>query len=139
MVSPVCTISEDHMRDDARLDHVWHDDPFADDAMPFIAGDPPEGDGPAETITQAEIEDYLASQRQHLRFRALHRQLKARLEAGAPVEDGAHHLGLHVRVQQALTATHLIAVLGLSAEEVAELRATAPKKQLRYLRVLSSP
>jgi hypothetical protein len=139
LVSPLCTINEDHMRDDGRLDSDWDDDPFADDAMPLSESEPPGGDGPAETITQAEIEEYLALQRQHLRFRALHRQLKARLEAGAPVEVGHHRLELQVREQRTLTAAHLVAALGLTAAEVAELRATAPKKQLRYLRVLPGP
>jgi hypothetical protein len=100
--------------------------------------DDPGGDRDGEfveipVITQGMIADYLTLEAAHRSFEDLKRRLKQALEAGVAVEPGPCGLELQVREQQALTAAHLIASLGLSDEQVAELKATAPTRQLRYL------
>jgi hypothetical protein len=93
-------------------------------------------DGPTgrlAVISQQLIDKYLELEAQDRAFRALKEQLKRALVAGASVEPGPHRLELQVREQRALTVNLLVDALGLSAEEVAELKGSAPPRRLHYL------
>src|SRR5262249_17039910 len=82
--------------------------------------------GSSFVITQSMIEELLALMEEHLLYRDMIRELKGLLRAGAVVEPGTHTLELSVRKRQPLTAEHIIAELGLSAETVARLKKSAP-------------
>jgi hypothetical protein len=88
-----------------------------------------------DVITQRKIAEYQALQPAARRWKQLRQRLVDALEAGAPVEPGPRCLTLEIRVQRALRVAYLIEALRLPEELVAQLRAAAPERSLRYLRV----
>jgi hypothetical protein len=86
-------------------------------------------------ITQELLDKFVALEAEHRRFSRMKRQLRAAVEAGVPVEPGPHQVELQVREQRSFTVSYVVAALGLSPEQVAELKASAPPRPRRYLRV----
>jgi hypothetical protein len=86
-------------------------------------------------ITQTMIEEYRELEPLHKRFEQIKEILKAALGDGVPVQAGAHGVELDIRHQTYLTAAHIISQLGLTDAEVKQLRASAPSRPMRFLRV----
>lgn len=87
------------------------------------------------TITQVQLARFrkltrLAKKREELRL-----QLLAALATGANVEEGELVLDYHVEDQNRLTAQKVIHALGLTVQQVQELRMAAPPTRVRYLSV----
>lgn len=89
-------------------------------------------------VTQESLTEFARLQPLVARFKALQKQIKSALDKGVSVEPGALEATYHVRQKKQLCVSYMIGRLGLTKEQVADLRSKAPATLYRYLTVRPS-